>query len=320
MSPSSSPSPVDPSPYASPSSPGVQTSRKAIWSLMCGVCSLFCCFVVGIPGLILGIGGMNEVKQSEGRLTGHGLALAGAILSGAGLVMTGFATLGILIALLLPAVQAGREAAGRSQCKNNLAQLSVALHNYHNVYGSFPPAFVLDEQGQPMHSWRALILPHLDVQGELPAPYDFNEPWNGPHNSGLALAVPKVFRCPSGADTLPPGHTGYLAVVGDVGMWPRTKPRSRGSVRDGLGNTIMLVEAQHNSVNWLEPTDLDAETLPIAINGPEPDGVSSSHLGGANFLLGDGSVRFYANTISPGFLQAIFTANGGEQVTVDPSR
>ncbi len=166
MSHSSSVPPVDPSPYASPVDSGVRTSRKAIWSLVCGIASLICCFVAGIPGLILGIGGMNEIKQSEGRLTGHGMALAGAIISGVGLTMSGIATIGILIALLLPAVQAAREAARRSACSNNLRQIGVALHNYSDTYGCFPPAFTVDQQGQPMHSWRALILPYLPLQGQ----------------------------------------------------------------------------------------------------------------------------------------------------------
>src|SRR4029453_12945484 len=66
------------------------------------------------------------------------------------------------VALLLPAVQQAREAARRTQCKNNLKQIGLALHNYADVYGSFPPAYIADETDKPMHSWRVLILPFLD--------------------------------------------------------------------------------------------------------------------------------------------------------------
>src|SRR5260370_743998 len=68
---------------------------------------------------------------------------------------------GVVIALLLPQTSS-REPARRSQCKNNLKQIGLALHNYHDVYGSFPPAYFVDASGKPMHSWRVLILPFLD--------------------------------------------------------------------------------------------------------------------------------------------------------------
>ena len=69
---------------------------------------------------------------------------------------------GILVALLLPAIQAAREAARRTQCSNNLKQIALAFHNYNDTYGTFPPAYIPDENGQPMHSWRMLILPFLE--------------------------------------------------------------------------------------------------------------------------------------------------------------
>src|SRR5207248_11120546 len=77
-------------------------------------------------------------------------------LAGASMVCCGVFA---LPALMLPAVQQAREAARRTQCSNNLRQIGLALHNYAQVYGSFPPAFVADEEGKPMHSWRVLILP-----------------------------------------------------------------------------------------------------------------------------------------------------------------
>lgn len=101
---------------------------------------------------------------------------------------------GILAALLLPAVQAARQAARRNQCVTNLRQISLAMLNYHDVWNSFPPAYIADENGRPKHSWRVLILPYLEQQ-TLYDRYDFNEPWDGPHNSQLAALMPPVYAC-----------------------------------------------------------------------------------------------------------------------------
>ncbi|MBC8288680.1 MAG: DUF1559 domain-containing protein, partial [Planctomycetes bacterium] len=75
------------------------------------------------------------------------------------------AILAILTALFLPATRTPREASRRSQCKNNLKQIGIALHNYHEDHGAFPPAYTMDANGQPLHSWRTLILLYLAQTG-----------------------------------------------------------------------------------------------------------------------------------------------------------
>src|SRR5260221_9789347 len=82
----------------------------------------------------------------------------------------------VAIASWLPMERGVRPAARRSQCKNNLKQIGLALHNYHGVWGSFPPPYIPDEQGRPKHSWRTLILPMFD-QAPLYNKYRFDEPW-----------------------------------------------------------------------------------------------------------------------------------------------
>ena len=75
----------------------------------------------------------------------------------------------VLVALFLPALRFGgaREAARRMQCSNHLKQIALALHNYHDEYKSFPPAYIADESGKRMHSWRVLILPFIEGQGQI---------------------------------------------------------------------------------------------------------------------------------------------------------
>ncbi len=76
---------------------------------------------------------------------------------------------GILAGLLLPAVQAAREAARRVQCSNNLKQIGLALHNYNAAYKSLPPPYTVDANGQKLHSWRTLILPFIEQKRHLSA-------------------------------------------------------------------------------------------------------------------------------------------------------
>ena len=121
------------------------------------------------------------------------------------------AIIAVLIALLLPAVQQAREAARRSQCKNNLKQLGLALHNYHDTFGRFPPGYTDDGTARlGGWSWQAQILPQLE-QGPLFGKFDFRSRPFGttgaggistPHNVAGVGTTLAVFSCPS--DTKPP--------------------------------------------------------------------------------------------------------------------
>lgn len=94
--------------------------------------------------------------------------------------------LAMFVSALLPSVQSAREAARRASCSNNLRQIGLAMHNYHDKYNCFPPAFLPDENGKPKHSWRVLLLPFLDEKS-LYAEYRFDEPWeqSAQHGSGF---------------------------------------------------------------------------------------------------------------------------------------
>jgi type II secretory pathway pseudopilin PulG len=97
----------------------------------------------------------------------------------------------ILIALLLPMRRSAGEASRRSMCSNNLKQIGIALHNYADEYGAFPPAYTVDAEGKPLHSWRTLILPFIE-QGPLYEKIDLSKPWDDPANKE---AYDKGFPC-----------------------------------------------------------------------------------------------------------------------------
>ena len=89
----------------------------------------------------------------------------------------------VLLVLFLPFTSAvPRPAARRAQCTNNLKQIGLALHEYVQEYDALPPAFTVDAQGRPLHSWRTLILPFLE-QEALYKTIDLSKPWNDPANA-----------------------------------------------------------------------------------------------------------------------------------------
>ena len=131
------------------------------------------------------------------------------------------AIIGILIALLLPAVQAAREAARRVQCVNNLKQMGLALHNYHDTHKVFPYAAGDYNFGNPNLSWggywtwSAEVLPFLEQQPAYSL-IDFNHPYNDPHNEKACKTFIPVYQCPSAPENVLVSSTVIFAGVEDV--------------------------------------------------------------------------------------------------------
>lgn len=217
---------------------------------------------------------------------------------------------GVLVALLLPAVNAAREAARRSTCVNQLRVIGIAMQNYHTTYKTFPPTYVADADGKPMHSWRVLILPFTEDRRlkALYDQYDFNEPWNGPNNSKLAGTIGDVYTCPS--DPTAGTETSYVAVVGPETVWPGPAGMRIRDITDGTSNTVMLVEVADAGIHWMEPRDL---TFAEATVGK----ASSFHADGFNSLFCDGSVHFLDNDLSTAVLHDMITARSGEVVEIE---
>jgi prepilin-type processing-associated H-X9-DG protein len=212
----------------------------------------------------------------------------------------------IAVALLLPAVQSARQAARRVQSTNNMKQIGIALHNYHDVHKHFPAAYSTDEEGKPLLSWRVQILPYVE-SNSLYNQFHLDEPWDSEHNRKLIAQMPRVYLSPDGAGE--PGKTNYLGAGAEDGIFQGKDPVSFAQIRDGTSNTIATVEANNQSaVIWTKPEDYvpDPSNPAKGLVGLRPDGF--------NVGFADGSVQFLQEWIDPDTLNALFTRDGGEPV------
>ena len=228
--------------------------------------------------------------------------------------MSPTATSGVLVALLLPAVQAAREAARRAQCVNNLKQIALAMLNYESANGAFPRPAITDKDGKPLLSWRVAILPYLEQQ-ELYNKFHLDEPWDSPHNKALINEMPHPYLCPSRAN-VEPGTTNYRAFVGGGAFFDKDEATKLANITDGTSNTIMVVEASE-AVPWTRP-DSDLPFDPEA--KPSLHGAGSSHPGGFNAMFCDGSVRFISTRVDLTIFKALITRAGGEVLNVGAPR
>ncbi len=215
---------------------------------------------------------------------------------------------GVLVALLLPAVQAAREVARRSQGMSNLKGIGLAIHNFHDTYRALPAAYNMDADGKPLLSWRVHLLPFLE-QRILYEQFRLDEPWDSPHNRQLIPQIPQVYQAPG--SRAPLGKTNYLGVRGEdmTFISPKQADRTpRGlSFRDftgGLSNTVMVVEANDlSAVEWTRPVDFEP-------NLERPlEGLLGLMPGGFQALFGDASIRAISESIDPEVLIPLLFAS-----------
>jgi prepilin-type processing-associated H-X9-DG protein len=191
-----------------------------------------------------------------------------------------------------------------------LKQIALAMHNYHEVYGCLPPAYVADENGRPMHSWRTLLLPFVEEQA-LYDQYDFSQPWDSPENSAVTGQAVQAYCCPASKDA-PSTQTSYLVITGPGALFDGDKSAEMRQVVDGLSNTILAVEVTGSGIDWAEPKDLPAASLVVGLNSGADAHVGSNHPGGANVAMADGSVRFLDDLTTAETLKALSTMAGDE--------
>ena len=225
-------------------------------------------------------------------------------------VAASVALIALLAVLFQPVLEYSRIASHRRQCAANLRKIGVALLAYEQQYGTLPPAYTEDKDGNRMHSWRVLILPFLGPEeNALYSEYRLNEAWDSDHNKLLFAKMPAVYRCP--ADEIDADHendTSYLVYVGKQSAFPGTTTVSRKEILDDQRQTIYVIEAKGTSVVWTQPGDLQEGQQGLE-QGVD---VGGNHNHGLNVLLSTGEVRFLRDDVDAQQLRAMTTINGGE--------
>lgn len=281
------------------------------------------------------------------------------------------AIIAILIALLLPAVQQAREAARRTQCKNHLKQIGLALHNYHDTHSVFPSGWIAVDAGVPSAhegtsgvGWGAMILPQME-QNNVYQLFNSSLPLTDPANAAFLRSQVSEYKCPSDPQpnffklnmegtTTPIAElpiANYLGVFGPEnlddcenspgnlpvmsdgtckgsGMFYHNSSVKMRDLTDGTSNTMMTGERKTKSdLDWFtswpgmiaEGEEAFQRVCGSADHVPNHpathfDDFSSHHIGGAQFSLGDGSVRFISENIDGGVYRSLATIQGGETV------
>ena len=250
------------------------------------------------------------------------------------------AIIGGLVALLLPAVQAARESARRSQCGSNLRQIGLALANYHAAIGSLPPGCV--EKGNRQLAWSLFLLPFLEEQNTrslFNTAYSYNAPQNQPATSQVVA----VYLCPTTArfdtdrldaftaDVMPPTPSTRHATTDYGGMFGAglLLPYANGvmlydrsirlkEITDGLSHTIAVAEdtGRGNKLDgaWADGENIFDQTQQV--NEIQDNEIWSDHAGGAQVLLCDGSAQFIADNVASSVISTLCTRARGDSVGV----
>jgi len=201
------------------------------------------------------------------------------------LIVTGIVTL--LTAITLKAIQNPRSTKHSMSCRNNLKNIALALHSYAlRNDGMFPPAYTVDSEDKPLHSWRTLILQDLD-QRDLAEKIDLTKPWDDPVNAEFCKEYVHTYCYP--AEGSYSNLTTYLAVVGPDAFLNSTEPRKMKTIIN-RGDTIGVIDmGSSQAVPWMSPQDAD-EHMVLSLGRS----IKFAHPGGTNVAHPDGSVGFLA--------------------------
>lgn len=215
--------------------------------------------------------------------------------------------------LLLPAFQGARNAARVTQSRNNLKIVGLGLHNYHDAYNLFPIGGTYATDETPHHSWQTALLPFAD-QGPLYQRINTNLPWTDPVNEPAFHSPVRYFLHPSQTQTMNSAGLALSHYAGNLHVLPRNRALRVRDFIDGTSNTMMAGEVADGFKSWGDPSN---------VRDPGAGAIGDSNSFGGNdpgrqsfqILLGDGSVRDVAESISPAVMKALGTYDGQEPLT-----
>ncbi len=241
------------------------------------------------------------------------------------------AIIGILIAMLLPAVQSVRESARRTTCSNNLRQIGIALSAYHSTHEEFPVGCTewrgTAKPGARQIAWSARVLPQLEQQIVFDG-LELNEAFDAPANATAAATVIQTFICPRGqrGSQLSEGRgpADYGGIYGERINGPNNPPKgimlhdtgvAADEIADGLSSTIIVAEdVDWPDGQWINGRNLFDQAFAINAAPAFENDIRSGHQGGANSVFAGGSVHFLSETMALSTLAALCTRDSGEIV------
>ncbi|QDU93337.1 DUF1559 family PulG-like putative transporter [Lignipirellula cremea] len=235
-----------------------------------------------------------------------------------GLLLLGGVVLAVLlltaggIAYLLVSAQAasapGVLAAQHAQTRANFERIAAALEAYRLEHGAYPPAYSVDATGQPLLSWRVLILPYLGYDN-IYRQFALDQPFDGDQNQWLSSNPPAEFSDPD--DLAGVGETACMAVIGPRTLFNGNRPVKREEITDRLDQTLALIEVHGHGVLWSQPIDLSVDMLGQGLTGLNL-GEETRPVRGVYIATADGKAHYLSSSIPADYLQALTTINGGE--------
>jgi hypothetical protein len=199
--------------------------------------------------------------------------------------------------------------ASRLQDANKVRRIILALHNYHDAHGKCPPLYTVDANGKPLHSWRVLILPYIEMNA-LHDMIKLDEPWDSEHNKQFHKTVIGCYTSQFSKD-LPLDKNCNFAVIEEQPLKPKDGI-SLEKITDGTSNTLSVVITR-KPFCWMDPlANVKLSDLDKGLNKADSVvGYENKPVTPLGFW--DGSVKQIANSIDPTILKALGTANGGER-------
>jgi hypothetical protein len=203
----------------------------------------------------------------------------------------------------------------KNSTMNHLRQIVLALHNFYDAFGRFPPQSLANADGERLLSWRVLILPFLE-ENKLYEQFRLDEPWDSEHNLKLLDKMPKVYSSANpevAADQLRRGVTCFVAPLTGNSIMGRPGPPVRfADILDGTSNTLLLLECNpRQAVPWTKPEDLTIESAAPLMKIIRND---------QDFIViatADGAVYKLRANIDPETFKALLSMNGGEIINFD---